>query len=111
MGYEYLGRTDLVHVQAAAGSTGHDEWDQPTEDQELSNVRITSLSARPSKPSPVSELAPQKVNVASAMSELDKKKMMGTSADAPICRSCGNITLRNGTCYMCPNCGTTTGCS
>ncbi len=111
LGYEYLGRTDLVHVQAAAGSTGHDEWDQPTEDQELSNVRITSLSARPSKPSPVSELAPQKVNVASAMSELDKKKMMGTSADAPICRSCGNITLRNGTCYMCPNCGTTTGCS
>ncbi len=111
LGYEYLGRTDLVHVQATAGSTGHDEWDQPTEDQELSNVRITSLSARPSKPSPVSELAPQKVNVASAMSELDKKKMMGTSADAPICRSCGNITLRNGTCYMCPNCGTTTGCS
>jgi predicted metal-binding protein len=21
------------------------------------------------------------------------------------------LTLRNGTCYMCPNCGTTTGCS
>ena len=41
----------------------------------------------------------------------DVKKMMGTSADAPACRNCGNITLRNGTCYMCPNCGTTTGCS
>ena len=41
----------------------------------------------------------------------DIKKMMGTSADAPACSNCGNITLRNGTCYMCPNCGTTTGCS
>jgi ribonucleoside-diphosphate reductase alpha chain len=45
------------------------------------------------------------------MTEIEKKKLLGTSADAPVCRSCGNITLRNGTCYMCPNCGTTTGCS
>lgn len=49
--------------------------------------------------------------VAGATATLEQKKMMGTSADAPACRQCGNITLRNGTCYMCPNCGTTTGCS
>ena len=46
-----------------------------------------------------------------AQNLLDQKKLMGTSADAPACRACGNITMRNGTCYMCPNCGTTTGCS
>jgi ribonucleoside-diphosphate reductase alpha chain len=46
-----------------------------------------------------------------AEAKADVKKMMGTSADAPGCSNCGNITLRNGTCYMCPNCGTTTGCS
>jgi ribonucleoside-diphosphate reductase alpha chain len=109
LGYEYLGRTDLVHVQTPIGNTGLDEWDIPVEGgEELSNVRITSLSAKPGNLSPV---APQKVAVGAGMSDLDKKKMLGTSADAPLCRSCGNITLRNGTCYMCPNCGTTTGCS
>jgi ribonucleoside-diphosphate reductase alpha chain len=46
-----------------------------------------------------------------SMTEAEKKRLLGTSGDAPACRQCGNITLRNGTCYMCPNCGTTTGCS
>jgi ribonucleoside-diphosphate reductase alpha chain len=55
-------------------------------------------------------MAPTPV-AAAAQNSADVKKMMGTSADAPACRSCGNITMRNGTCYMCPNCGTTTGCS
>ncbi len=31
--------------------------------------------------------------------------------DAPICSECGSVTVRNGTCYKCLNCGTTTGCS
>jgi ribonucleoside-diphosphate reductase alpha chain len=106
LGYEYLGRTDLVHVQAAPNITA-DEWDVPVEGaEELSNVRVTALSAKPR----TTEVAPQKVAVG-AMSDAEKKRMLGTSADAPVCRSCGNITLRNGTCYMCPNCGTTTGCS
>ncbi len=30
--------------------------------------------------------------------------------DAPGCPSCGSITVRAGSCYSCPNCGTTTGC-
>ncbi len=32
-------------------------------------------------------------------------------ADAPPCPNCGSITVRNGACYKCMNCGTTTGCS
>jgi len=32
-------------------------------------------------------------------------------ADAPPCSECGSITIRNGICYSCPNCGATTGCS
>lgn len=111
LGYEYLGRTDLVHVQTI-GNTGQDEWDVPVEGgEELSNVRVTALSARPES-KPVSDVVPQKVGVGvNTMTEIEKKKLIGTSADAPLCRSCGNITMRNGTCYMCPNCGTTTGCS
>ncbi len=32
-------------------------------------------------------------------------------ADAPPCPTCGSITVRNGACYKCVNCGSTTGCS
>ncbi len=31
--------------------------------------------------------------------------------DAPACDNCGSITYRNGACYLCPNCGTSMGCS
>ena len=34
-----------------------------------------------------------------------------TDTDAPPCPTCGSITVRNGACYKCVNCGTTTGCS
>jgi ribonucleoside-diphosphate reductase alpha chain len=31
--------------------------------------------------------------------------------DAPLCNDCGHITVRNGTCYRCMNCGSSMGCS
>jgi ribonucleoside-diphosphate reductase alpha chain len=34
--------------------------------------------------------------------------MMG---DAPLCDTCGHITVRNGSCYRCLNCGNSMGCS
>lgn len=30
--------------------------------------------------------------------------------DGPLCRSCGSLTRRNGACFACTNCGSTTGC-
>jgi ribonucleoside-diphosphate reductase alpha chain len=43
-------------------------------------------------------------------SALDRQlgEMMG---DAPMCDSCGHITVRNGACYKCLNCGNSMGCS
>jgi len=34
-----------------------------------------------------------------------------TQADAPSCADCGSIMIRNGSCYKCLNCGSTSGCS
>jgi ribonucleoside-diphosphate reductase alpha chain len=31
--------------------------------------------------------------------------------DAPSCHECGSIMVRNGSCYKCLNCGSTSGCS
>jgi ribonucleoside-diphosphate reductase alpha chain len=33
------------------------------------------------------------------------------SADAPTCAECGGLMTRNGSCYKCENCGSTSGCS
>ncbi len=35
----------------------------------------------------------------------------GFQCDAPACDSCGAITVRNGNCYLCHNCGASMGCS
>lgn len=32
-------------------------------------------------------------------------------ADTAICSNCGDVAIRSGTCYLCHNCGTTSGCS
>ena len=32
-------------------------------------------------------------------------------SDSPPCPECGTLTVRNGACHKCPNCGVTTGCS
>jgi hypothetical protein len=47
---------------------------------------------------------------ASQSSALDAQleEMMG---DAPVCDVCGHITVRNGACYKCLNCGNSMGCS
>jgi ribonucleoside-diphosphate reductase alpha chain len=34
-----------------------------------------------------------------------------SQADAPSCADCGSIMVRNGSCYKCLNCGSTSGCS
>jgi ribonucleoside-diphosphate reductase alpha chain len=39
---------------------------------------------------------------------LQLEEMMG---DAPVCDGCGHITVRNGACYKCLNCGNSMGCS
>lgn len=107
LAYEYLNRTDLVHVPDPEKLQQQEDHNTPQ--QELSQVRITApqQAAKP-KVSVTPAIKPVAVKVENTA---DVKKLMGTSADAPACRNCGNITLRNGTCYMCPNCGTTTGCS
>jgi ribonucleoside-diphosphate reductase alpha chain len=133
LAYEYLDRDDLVHVvdperkgadatsaerelsdvRVAAPPAGPDaERSRSAAAQALGGVKINGVA--PAKPavSNGSTTHGEHHNVGSlAEAKADVKKMMGTSADAPACSNCGNITLRNGTCYMCPNCGTTTGCS
>jgi len=91
LAYEYLGREDMLHIKPSEipskGTTGIPENKSSKNEQEInySNLR------------PHSE---QTQNFLSSM--------MG---DAPVCNVCGHITIRNGTCYKCLNCGNSLGCS
>jgi ribonucleoside-diphosphate reductase alpha chain len=54
--------------------------------------------------------APAPVKPAPADSSPIKISFVGQE-DAPACSDCGSIMIRNGTCYKCLNCGSTSGCS
>jgi len=41
----------------------------------------------------------------------DAMKELVEMGDAPICHVCGSIMTRNGSCYRCMSCGSTSGCS
>jgi len=41
----------------------------------------------------------------------DAMRAMYDMGDAPICNVCGAIMVRNGSCYRCMSCGSTSGCS
>ncbi len=56
----------------------------------------------------------ESVTTAVDESELTKsvdKQFENFMEDAPCCDVCGSITVRNGTCYRCYNCGNSMGCS
>ena len=116
LGYEYLGRTDLVHVldKPEVLNTGTDDWDdvpsglEYAKAPELSSVRIVSPSANGAQP-----VKAQRANIVKAEAGLDAINAAAKSmqSDAPACNVCGHITVRSGTCYKCLNCGNSMGCS
>lgn len=43
--------------------------------------------------------------------EQQERVTFAAQADAPACSDCGSLMVRNGNCYKCVNCGSTSGCS
>ncbi|MBI3323930.1 MAG: hypothetical protein HYZ92_01460 [Candidatus Omnitrophica bacterium] len=43
--------------------------------------------------------------------EQHERRTFVAQADAPACSDCGSLMVRNGNCYKCGNCGSTSGCS
>lgn len=113
LGYEYLGRTDLVHVldKPEVLNTGADDWDdvpsglEYEKAPELSSVRIT--------PVPVGATSGTKAQKSKTDTGLDAVNAAAKNmqSDAPACNVCGHIMMRSGTCYKCLNCGNQGGCS
>lgn len=108
LGYEYLNRTDLVHViTEQKGVTGNPQMDNSDFNTDETNVYA------PVKP--VGESSSSNSGSSSFNSGSKKYAVvdvsMGVQSDAPSCNVCGHTTLRSGTCYKCLNCGNSMGCS
>jgi ribonucleoside-diphosphate reductase alpha chain len=102
LGVEYLQRYDFAQVKPAEAAPIAIE--DPT---------VPKLIAPESAP-PASLLPPAPLETATATPhahgalDAQLEEMMG---DAPVCDGCGHITVRNGACYKCLNCGNSMGCS
>ena len=118
LAYEYLGRTDLVHVldRPEVANTGTEDWDLTAgqDTPELSDVRVVAKAgsgntqpARTSKAMAATNLTPRADSGLDAINAAAKSMQ----SDAPACNTCGHITIRSGTCYKCLNCGNSMGCS
>jgi ribonucleoside-diphosphate reductase alpha chain len=106
LGYEYLNRTDLVHVldKPEVLNTGDEEWDEPVKQPELSSVRVVAATPQSIK------AQKQAVKVENGLGAVNAAAK-SMQSDAPACNTCGHITVRSGTCYKCLNCGNSMGCS
>jgi len=109
LAYEYLNRTDLVHVQdkPEVANLGDDDEESSND---LSKMHISAPQAIT-----IPEVSGHKHHhshskAASGM-EMVNAHAKNMQSDAPSCNTCGHITIRSGTCYKCMNCGTSMGCS
>jgi ribonucleoside-diphosphate reductase alpha chain len=66
---------------------------------DLSSAAAKAERSKPAKKEGSAELRAQ------------EKAVFAAQADAPSCANCGAIMVRNGSCYKCGNCGSTSGCS
>ncbi len=108
LGLEYMGRTDLVQVK-------------PNEQQLLDLASVKSQTektpgatpaAKPSSPPQLAVIQGERAEPVEGKAENTLSDHLSTMmGDAPFCDQCGHITVRNGACYKCLNCGNSMGCS
>ncbi|MDD2792894.1 MAG: vitamin B12-dependent ribonucleotide reductase [Sediminibacterium sp.] len=115
LAYEYLDRTDLVHVldRPQVDNLGDDEEATFLGKPELSSIRVTAPSANATPAAAPASTKLQRAATVKADAGMDavNAHAKGMQSDAPACSTCGHLTIRSGTCYKCLNCGTSMGCS
>ena len=119
---EYLGRHDLVQVPPveqqdhAADDEVQADGASPAEPTREAPGATTAVTPRAEPPAARPTEAPAvhrnggNGHARRASSALTEQLTL-VSKDAPFCDMCGHLTVRNGACYKCLNCGQAMGCS
>jgi ribonucleoside-diphosphate reductase alpha chain len=109
LGLEYLGRSDIVQIKPEeTRSTA----DTPKLRRSAAEVEAPKASSgeRPQL-SIISGSKDEAPHAAAPVQDALSGQLSTMMGDAPFCDSCGHITVRNGACYKCLNCGNSMGCS
>ncbi len=102
IGVEYLKRYDFAQVKPAEDAVAIEDPTLPK------HVPVEPPTASLLPPPPRQEATAAGSTEAHGALDAQLEEMMG---DAPVCDGCGHITVRNGACYKCLNCGNSMGCS
>lgn len=136
LGIQYLGRYDLANISeeeviqhetsqvtpvisnttpAVEQSTGFSIQQHPIAVEETSAVRQKNAQIAFSgmnNPKPTNGNGTTSSSHGTNRDLRSLMKHLGTmQSDAPLCDVCGNLTVRNGSCYKCLHCGNSQGCS
>jgi ribonucleoside-diphosphate reductase alpha chain len=117
LGVEYLRRYDFAQVKPVDEPARIEDPTARALSEEISETEPHALPEEKHRSStmlpgavPASENGVEARPLSEGPASLDRQleEMMG---DAPVCDGCGHITVRNGACYKCLNCGESLGCS
>jgi ribonucleoside-diphosphate reductase alpha chain len=116
LGIEYIDRTDLAHIVtegmqgAPAATPSMHATGHPVGKEHRANGG--NGHSTPAAASTGAKVDPPRVKTTELHGDSGQDAMLSKfPGDAPACDQCGHITLRNGTCYKCLNCGNSMGCS
>jgi len=81
--------------------------------EEAQQFKVTELPGTKPAATAGESSAARAATKAGDVSTLEQQERMTfvAQADAPACHDCGSLMVRNGNCYKCGNCGSTSGCS
>ena len=100
LGLEYLDRTDIVQVPPSEVISSQ-QIKKPVPIKKVEKVETI----------PVEKVETVPVEKTEASVDTVQEVLGDMMGDAPACDECGHITIRNGSCYKCLNCGNSLGCS
>ena len=117
LGLEYLNRTDLAHIitedmqgqpvprKTVPVGREHHGAHEGNGASKLANGGTTA----PAENGGVVKRS--RLETPIAVDNPSDAHLIKMAGDAPLCNVCGHITIRNGTCFKCLNCGNSLGCS
>ncbi|MEM6687805.1 MAG: vitamin B12-dependent ribonucleotide reductase [Planctomycetota bacterium] len=121
LGNTFMSGNDIVGPSAASINQGNDATpDMVTPVSSNGNGNGSAIADRKDFLSaiakPATENGSESENGASSVEPTSNGSGQGEQfarfqIDAPSCDNCGSITVRNGNCYLCHNCGNSMGCS
>jgi ribonucleoside-diphosphate reductase alpha chain len=108
VGVEYLRRYDFAQVPPEEEVT---ELQNPTDVSAVKRLNVGVVTPQVAAAVVPAEQVTFGFDAGDGATKAMNNHLEDMMGDAPMCDVCGHITVRNGACYRCLNCGSSMGCS